>query len=148
MLETNRLGALKLELFGINPAFNHTNLTGRVRAIQLAPVQLGTNWVLALRLDTNAPPATNVSTSSVVAGGVSCRGRRPTTGRRAVTASDIMLKESSVTTMASAPKKDAADPDPATFQSTNRSIAPDAQSARNTSTAPLAVRREIGRAHV
>ena len=37
-------------------------------AIQLAPVQLGTNWVLALRLDTNEPPATDPLVNLVILG--------------------------------------------------------------------------------
>ncbi len=56
---TNRIGALPLALLGINPAFNHTNKDGRVRTVELVPVEVGTNRFLGLHLNTNAAPSTS-----------------------------------------------------------------------------------------
>ncbi len=65
---TNRIGFFPLPLLGINPAFNHTNQDGRIRTVQLVPVQVGTNRLLGLHLNTNAPLATDPLVNLIILG--------------------------------------------------------------------------------
>jgi len=65
---TNRVGSFPLTLLGINPTFNHTNKDGRVRSIQLVPVTIGTNRVLGLHLNTNAPATTDPLVNLIILG--------------------------------------------------------------------------------
>lgn len=65
---TNRIGSFPLALLGINPAFNHTNKSGRVHTVQLIPVEVGTNRFLGLHLNTNAPPPTDPLVNLIILG--------------------------------------------------------------------------------
>ena len=65
---TNPVGSFPLALLGINPAFNHTNKDGRVRTVELIPVQVGTNQLLGLHLNTNAPAVTDPLVNLIILG--------------------------------------------------------------------------------
>lgn len=65
---SNAIGSFPLALLGINPAFNHTNKDGRVRTVELVPVEFGTNRFLGLHLNTNAPAATDPLVNLIILG--------------------------------------------------------------------------------
>lgn len=65
---TNPVGSFPLALLGINPALNHTNKAGRVRTVELIPVQVGTNQLLGLHLNTNAPAVTDPLVNLIILG--------------------------------------------------------------------------------
>ena len=65
---TNHFGALPLAVLGIDSASNHTNKDGRVRSVELVPVEVGTNRFLGLHLNTNAPSATDPLVNLIILG--------------------------------------------------------------------------------
>jgi sec-independent protein translocase protein TatC len=68
MLGTNRLGNISLPLLGVDPAFNHTNPVSHVRAVEVVPVDIGTNKLLGLQLTTNAPASLDPLVELVILG--------------------------------------------------------------------------------
>ncbi len=68
MFDTNRIGTLQLQLLGIDPVVNHTNLQGHIRSVQVVPVDLGSNKFLGLQITTNSPRATDPLVELVILG--------------------------------------------------------------------------------
>ncbi len=68
MLGTNRLGNISLPLLGVDPVFNHTNPVSHVRAVEVVPVDVGTNKLLGLQLATNAPASLDPLVELVILG--------------------------------------------------------------------------------
>lgn len=68
MLGTNRLGNISLPLLGVDPVFNHTNPVSHVRAVEVVPVDIGTNKLLGLQITTNAPTSLDPLVELVILG--------------------------------------------------------------------------------
>lgn len=68
MLGTNRIGLLSLPRLGVDPVFNHTNEVGHVRAVEVVPVDIGTNKLLGLQLTTNSPAALDPLVELIILG--------------------------------------------------------------------------------